>query len=282
MEAMAILAALTTLTAMEWTGKVEWHTDCKGAINTYAKLSNMRHRQWYAQRDKDVWENIKLIQPMWRKRLNIHHVKAHADEKKSAEELTPEEKCNVEMDRWAKFACLNDNVDPIWQMPDMSSWSIYMHGCRVTGHSKSYIMEQIKIDRAKQRIKQKPDEMGVCPEEIEIRSMIGTAPTQRKHKYEAMFMRNELPTNDRTNEWNITPGAKCEGCGADTETNWHLFHECLHPVAVNIRRIGSEAILAIAREYKASVVLIQTLTDLYGTDANGATNEHTENNMPAS
>ena len=156
MEAMAILAALTTLTAMEWSGKIEWHTDCKGAINTYAKLCDMRHRQWYAQRDKDVWENIKLIQPMWRKRLNIHHVKAHADEKKSAEELTPEEKCNVEMDRWAKFACLNDSVDPIWQMPDMSAWSIYMHGCRVTGHSKSYIMEQIKIDRAKQRIKQKP------------------------------------------------------------------------------------------------------------------------------
>ena len=44
---------------------------------------------------------------------------------------------------------------------------------------------------------------GHTPDEISYKHMIGTAPAESQAKYEAMFMWQELPTNDRTVEWNI-------------------------------------------------------------------------------
>ena len=85
---MALLAGMVTLATYGWAGSVEWHIDCTGVINTYEKLAHMNYGNWYAQRDKDVWEQIDSWRHWWGGRLQLHHVKAHAD--KLDREMTPE------------------------------------------------------------------------------------------------------------------------------------------------------------------------------------------------
>lgn len=38
MEAMGLLASLTYLKQVGWTGAIEWHIDCKGVTNTTEKI----------------------------------------------------------------------------------------------------------------------------------------------------------------------------------------------------------------------------------------------------
>ena len=78
-EALALLAALTFLRERKWRGRIEWHMDCQSAITTYGKIEWHNYTNWYAQRDKDVWERLQLERKHWGGRLTIHHVKAHTD-----------------------------------------------------------------------------------------------------------------------------------------------------------------------------------------------------------
>ena len=78
------------------------------------------------------------------------------------------------------------------------------------------------------------------PDEISYQHMISTAPTDSKTKYEAMFMWQELPTNDRTVEWNICQHTDCKACGAEVEDNEHMIHACTNHKTIQIRRIASE------------------------------------------
>ena len=143
MEAMALLAGMTTLATYGWHGKIEWHIDCTGVINTYNKLSGMRNTHWYAQRDKDVWEQLDKWRHWWGDRIKLHHVKAHAD--KLDRDMTPEEIKNDAMDKQAKYACTNTQLLSVTNIDNICTWGVYMHGYRVTGHTKTCIMDQLKM-----------------------------------------------------------------------------------------------------------------------------------------
>ena len=280
-EATAILAALSTLEKYGWKGKVEWHIDCTGVIKTYDKLPHMRYTNWYAQRDKDVWERIKLIRPTWRKRFQMHHVKAHVDKEKDRE-LSPEERGNTMMDMMAKTACQDTDLASITGLDGAQTWGIYMHDYRVTGHTKDYVMKQIQIDRLKNLMRRKPGTGGKSPNEISYQHMISTAPAESQTKYEAMFMWHELPTNDRTMEWNICNHTDCKVCGAAMENNEHFMHNCVDNKMIQLRQIASEGIVNEFRSKNTHPLLIEILAELYGIKQEGSTNRHTVETMPES
>ena len=81
------------------------------------------------------------------------------------------------------------------------------------------------------------------PGEINMAYRLGTAPSGSA-KDECMYMWNELPTNDRTHEWNICE-ATCHACDDPLETNEHWLHECITYGAV--RRIASARYPAVVR-----------------------------------
>ena len=107
------------------------------------------------------------------------------------------------MDNMAKAACKHKELQTVTGLDGAQIWGVYMHEHRVTGHTKEYVLQQIKLDRLKYLMRRKPSTGGSMPDEISYQHMISTAPTDSKTKYEAMFMWQELPTNDRTVEWNI-------------------------------------------------------------------------------
>lgn len=149
---MGILAGLTFLRERKWRGSIEWHTDCLGAINTREKIKYHKYNHWYAQRDKDVWQRLKIEQQHWGERLTLCHVKAHMDER-ADHVSTPEQLCNQEMDVLAKIACKNDLVKPVGEIKPTAIWNVYMHGQHVVDPTKSYVLEQTLLDRSKQYAK---------------------------------------------------------------------------------------------------------------------------------
>ena len=66
MEALGILAGLMFLRyAIEWKGKVIWHTDSQAVIDTYnGKLNHLTPGKWAVQRDKDI-SDATLYQKTW-------------------------------------------------------------------------------------------------------------------------------------------------------------------------------------------------------------------------
>ena len=112
--------------------------------------------------------------------------------------------------------------------------------------------------------------------------MISTAPAESQAKYEAMFMWQELPTNDRTVEWNICNHTDCKVCGAQTENNEHFMHTCVDSRMVQLRQIASEGIVNEFRSKNTHPLLIKILKELYGIKQDGTTNKLTMETMPES
>ena len=182
------------------------------------------------------------------------------------------------MDALAKRACNNTRLQPVTGLDTgHTGWGVYMRKQRITGHTKSHILEQIQIDRLVECMDKKPYVAGNRPEEISIRHMLGTAPDKNATTHEAMYMWHELPTNNRTNEWNICD-AHCVSCHASNETYKHWLHEC--EITAPQRRICSTAILQLYTEYGANPTLQDATKSLYGTKTNGTTRTYDENTMP--
>ena len=253
---MGILAGLTFLRERKWRGGIEWHTDCLGAINTREKIKHHKYNHWYAQRDKDVWQRIKIEQQHWGERLTLCHVKAHMDER-ADHVSTPEQLCNQEMDVLAKIACKNDLVKPVGEIKPTAIWNVYMHGQHVVGHTKSYVLEQTLLDRSKQYAKTEKQKAawGEHPQDLCFKYLLGTAPSKCNTAQEAMLVWQELPTNDKTTKWNICDDSTCQGCGEKTETNEHVMHECTQIGIKNIRQTISDTIVQAYREAGANTLL---------------------------
>ena len=69
-----------------------------------------------------------------------------------------------------------------------------------------------------------------------------------------MLVWQELPTNDKTTKWNICDDSTCQGCGAKTETNEHVMHECTQTGIKNIRQTISDTIVQAYREAGANAL----------------------------
>ena len=109
-----------------------------------------------------------------------------------------------------------------------------------------------------------------------------TTPAESQTKYEAMFMWQELPTNDRTVEWNICNHTECKVCGEAMEDNHHFMHTCEGEKMIQLRQIASEGIINEFRSTHTNPLLIEILTDLYGVQQNGNTNTFNADTMPNS
>ena len=279
-EALGLLAASTYLRQRGWQGTLEWHIDCKGVINTLDKLTWQRYTDWYAQRDKDVWERLKIEKQFWKNRLSLIHVKAHVDQKKG-HVSTPEQRRNQEMDVLAKRACLTNMVE-IQNVSLQLGWQVWMHEHRVTGHTKSSITEQIKYDRLKTKITTKKDLWGEQPQEIAFQHMIGTAPPKSKcsAKHEAQFLWGELPTNDKTHEWGLNDMQQCECCGCPCETNIHTMMHCTQRNICNIRSLAQGGIIEAVRDAGGNHRLQRIVKKLYQLNPNDTVHTWTKTNAP--
>ena len=276
-EALGLLAACTFLRQHEYRGKIEWHTDCQGVITSFGKIKWKTFSNWYAQRDKDVWERLELEYNHWKDRLQLIHVKAHSDKKKGAV-MTPEQQRNNEMDIMAKRACLS-SIPLVANVNMELGWQVWMNEERITGHTKTYTTEQIKFERIKQHTITKPQWWG-APAAISFTHMIATAPHKSKssHRHEAQFMWGELPTNDKIHSWGLQHTDTCECCGRCTETMEHLMYHCTQQNICKIRKIMQQNIMTAMSQNGATERLERLIRDLYQLKNDGTVvviNEHT-------
>ena len=69
--------------AIEWKGKVIWHTDSQAVIDTYnGKLNHLTPGKWAVQRDKDIFDAMLYQKTWWKDRFQLEKVESHVDKKK--------------------------------------------------------------------------------------------------------------------------------------------------------------------------------------------------------
>lgn len=212
-------------------------------------------------------------------KLTIHHVKAHTDEQAN-HTTKPEESANQDMDEYAKIACKSRALDAVQAIQVSTGWKTRMNGEIIIGHTKAYMMEKIRIQRSKKEMKVNKTVNITSSDEIAYRRMIGTKPPKCTQTFEAMQMWRELPTNDKTADWNICDKDECQCCNQATETNTHMIHECTNNRIIKLRKILEEAIINEYTKMKAPTTLIDIVQQLYGTDKQGLTHHWNTTRLP--
>ena len=155
MESLALLSGLTYFhQELKWKGKLEWYTDAKSVKDTYEGTIEYTFSKWNKQRDKDVWEAITQLKPIWKDRINLIHVESHMDtklKKRNIErELSQPELLNIMADKIADAAYTTDM--PWLNKKSMAlarSTTISMFDNMITGNWRTEIKEQI-IEKTKQ------------------------------------------------------------------------------------------------------------------------------------
>jgi hypothetical protein len=285
-ESIAVLSGLRFLRNAGWQGKVEWHTDSKGTISTYAKVQWNGPSKWYAQRDKDVWEQLMFEMKYYNNKVNLLHVKAHTDTKKG-HISTPEQLANQEMDVLAKAAC-RSSTPPITGMDLTHKWHTRMHSHRVLGHQKTYILNQILYDRSVQQLEELRHETGgqkdssTLAHQNEIYAhLTQTAPLGKDARYESLQVWRKLPTNDIMTTWNYRSTPQCMCCLHPTESNHHLMHECVHEGIVKVRHLIHAQIVELICSAGGSPLLQSLIAQLFEVMEDGRTMIYTPANIPA-
>jgi hypothetical protein len=177
MESLALLSGLTYFhQELKWKGTLQWYTDAKSVKDTYEGVKEYTFSKWNKQRDKDVWEAIIQLKPIWKDRINLIHVESHMDTKLKKRnikrELTQPELLNIMADKIADAAYTTDMP---WlnkkAMALARSTTISISDNMITGNWRTEIKEQIRIEKTKHRAQRHPYYWGVNTEEIEWKYM---------------------------------------------------------------------------------------------------------------
>ena len=156
MEALGILAGLMFLRyAIEWKGKVIWHTDSQAVIDTYnGKLNHLTPGKWAVQRDKDIFDAMLYQKTWWKDRFQLEKVESHVDKKKdeygNKRIPTPIEHMNIYAD-WLAESAYHQKI-PIFNprlLQRTDKWTIYkmVQGQQIelTDNWRKQIKEEIQI-----------------------------------------------------------------------------------------------------------------------------------------
>jgi hypothetical protein len=101
-EALALMTGLMYLKERKWKGNIQWYTDSQSIITTWNKLNTSWEPNWVKYKDRDVWRMIYEEKKWAEKKMTLHWVKAHTDNKKK--KSTEDEKGNQEADRLTNIA----------------------------------------------------------------------------------------------------------------------------------------------------------------------------------
>ena len=239
MEALGILAGLMFLRyAIEWKGKVIWHTDSQAVIDTYnGKLNHLTPGKWAVQRDKDIFDAMLYQKTWWKDRFQLEKVESHVDKKKdeygNKRIPTPIEHMNIYAD-WLAESAYHQKI-PIFNprlLQRTDKWTIYkmVQGQQIelTDNWRKQIKEEIQMEITKEAARNAPDLWGYSSDEIEWRQLRKTIDVQTyRDKVQLIkIVHHRRTTNDYLHKFGFTTSPKCPVCRKETETNMHHLLYC--------------------------------------------------------
>jgi ribonuclease HI len=130
-ESMGLVSALFGYEPMLKSARVVLITDSQSVKDHWDGLEYMTDSQRLAEKDKDIWEWVRLGRETWGKRFSVEWTKSHQDKIKRQEDLTFWDRGNILADKGTAKMYEHGKQDAC--LEGGNSWELWDSNQRVTG-----------------------------------------------------------------------------------------------------------------------------------------------------